>query len=140
MNRILAVVIGFFFIAFTSEITLAQAIGEYGRVLGGAKQGGGGPRPKAPRGDAQKGKGVFQGVGEIKGRPFPTQLIVAAKAAPLYIRQDDETEEIEKLSQGETLVPMVQSTTSGIEWYMVKTRLGNVGWIKASDVKEPATK
>lgn len=140
MNRISTGIIGFFLISLTSQITLAQGIGEYGRVLGGAKQGRAGVGPKTPQVGTQKGKGVFHGVGELKGRPFPTQLVVVAKAAALYPRQDDETEQIEKLVQGEILVPMAQSTTASNEWYMVKTRLGTIGWIKASDVKEPPSK
>ena len=140
MNRIDTVIIGFSLILFTSQITLAQGIGEYGRVLGGAKQGRGRVSPKTPEVGTQKGRSVFHGVGELRGRPFPTQLIVAAKAAGLYPRQDDETEQIEKLSQGEILVPMGQSTSAGIEWYLVKTRIGTIGWIKSSDVKEPPSK
>ena len=115
---------------------MAQGIGEYGRVLGSAKQGSGSGSPKTSRIGTQRGKGIVQGVGGLdSGSPLPGHLVVSAKTAPLYPRQDDETDQIGKLSQGELLVPMMESAGAGIEWYLVKTQKGIVGWIKSTDVK-----
>lgn len=119
---------------------IAQGIGEYGRVLGGATQGSRGVSPKTSGIGVQKGKGVFHGVGDVGGRALTTRLVVAAKVAPLYPRQDDETDQIENLSQGDLLSPVMQSTVGGTEWYMVKTQKGIVGWVKSTDVKEQEAK
>jgi hypothetical protein len=111
-----------------------QAFGEYGRTLGGVT---GGSRPKAPGGlpYGSSGKGSSQGVGDIGGRSFPSRLVVASQEAGLYPRQDDKTEEIDRLTKGESLVPMIQSE-GGKEWYMVKTPKGLIGWVKSTDVRE----
>jgi len=78
-------------------------------------------------------------VGNVGGRALPTRLVVASKTTGLYPRQDDETEKIDQLSQGETLVPMVQAA-GGSDWYMVKTSKGAVGWVKGADVREEKVK
>ena len=116
----------------------AQAFGDYGRTLGGIPQGQGVTGPRAPGGVTQGGSGN-SGVGDVGGRGLPTRLVVAAKSAGLYQRQDDEGEKIDLLSEGETLVPMVQSS-GGNEWFMVKTQKGAVGWVKSADVREEKVK
>lgn len=116
---------------------LAQAFGEYGRTLGGMPRGGiTAPRP--PGGETH-GKSDSGGVGDAGGRRLPIRLVVAVDRAGLYPRQDDESEKLASLSQGETLVPMVMST-GGNDWYMVKTKKGLVGWIKSAEVKEESLK
>ena len=115
----------------------AQAFGEYGRTLGGVPHGGI-IAPKAPGGVTQGGTGSG-GVGVLGGRGLPTRLVVSAKSAGLYPRQDDEAEKIDQLSEGETLQPMVQ-TSGGNDWFMVKTQKGAVGWVKSADVREEKVK
>ena len=90
---------------------LAQAIGEYGRTVGGVGQRQGNVNQKASRASSQnnKGKGVVEGIGDVGGRPVPSALVVASRQAALYPRQDDEAEKIAELSQGDTLIPMGQS-------------------------------
>jgi hypothetical protein len=134
MKVSLAVV--FLFAATFGSATLlfAQAFGEYGRTLGGIPHGQGITGSRAPGGVTQGGT-VSGGVGDLGGRGLPTRLVVASKDAGLYPRQDDESEKIVQLAQGETVTPMVQSA-GGSEWYMVKTQKGLIGWIKATDVRE----
>ena len=67
------------------------------------------------------------------------RLIVAAKQALLFPRQDDEAEKITSLAQGEVLVTLLQAT-GGNDWYMVKTQKGLIGWVKSSDVREQSVK
>jgi len=74
------------------------------------------------------------GVGDLGGKPVASQLVVAAKEADLYPRQDDESEKIDRLSRGDILIPVLQSN-GGNEWFMVKTSSGKVGWVKAADVR-----
>jgi hypothetical protein len=116
---------------------LAQGFGDYGRTLGGIPRG---PTagPRAPGGVNQSG-GDNGGLGDTGGRALPHRLIVAAKNTGLYPRQDDETETIDQLSQGETLVPMVQAS-GGNDWFMVKTQKGIIGWVKSADVREEKLK
>ena len=66
-------------------------------------------------------------------------MIVASKKAALYPRQDDETEKIAELVQGDALIPMAQSN-GGNDWYMVKTQKGMIGWIRSSDVSKETYK
>lgn len=117
---------------------LAQAIGEYGKTVGGVGQRQGQVSQKALRKSSQniKGKGVVEGVGDVGGRPVPSALVVASRQAVLYPRQDDESEKIAELIQGDSLVSMGQSN----EWYMVKTQKGLVGWIKSADVRSETEK
>ena len=118
----------------------AQAIGEYGKTVGGAGQRQGNVNQKASRASSHsKGKGAVEGIGDVGGRPVPSALVVASRQAALYPRQDDEAEKIADLFQGDTLIPMVQSN-GGNEWYMVKTQKGLVGWIKSADVRTETAK
>jgi hypothetical protein len=116
----------------------AQAFGEYGRTLGGIPHGQGITGSRPPGGVTQGGTGSG-GVGDVGGRTLPTRLVVATKDAGLYPRQDEESEKLFQLAQGETLMPMIQSA-GGSEWYMVKTQKGVVGWVKSTDVREERTK
>jgi len=75
----------------------------------------------------------------VGGRALPTRLVISTKDAGLYPRQDDESEKLVQLAQGETVTPMVQSA-GGSEWFMVKTQKGLVGWVKSTDVREEKTK
>jgi hypothetical protein len=118
---------------FIPKIGFAQAFGEYGRTLGGVPHSGI-TAPRAPGGGTQGGSGSG-GVGDVGGRGLPARLVVAVEVAGLYPRQDDESEKLAQLSQGEMLVPMVKSSGRN-DWFMVKTQKGIVGWVKAAEVKE----
>ena len=48
-------------------------------------------------------------------------------------------EKIAQLSEGDKLVPLLQSEGS-INWYMVKTEKGIIGWVKSSDVRKDESK
>lgn len=121
-----------------SQGAFAQAFGDYGRTLGGIPHGQGVTGPRAPGGVTQGGSGN-SGIGDVGGRGLPTRLVVSAKVAGLYPRQDDEAEILDQLSEGETLVPMVQSS-GGNDWFMVKTAKGAIGWVKSADVREVKVK
>ena len=120
---------------FLTTPVFAQAFGEYGRAVGGLPQGVG---PSAPGSAPQGGSGSGR-IGGFGGKALPTRLIVAATETGLYPRQDEESEKLAQLRQGETLVPMVQSS-GGNDWYMVKTQKGIIGWVKSGDVKEEKAK
>jgi len=122
---------------FLTVPIFAQAFGEYGRAVGGLPQGVG---PRAPGSIPQGGSGSGSGViGDLGGKTLPIRLIVAVKETGLYPKQDDESEKLAQLLQGETLVPMVQSS-GGNDWYMVKTQKGVIGWVKSIDVQEEKAK
>jgi hypothetical protein len=121
-------------VSFLTETTvMGQGFGEYGRSLGGATQRQGGVNSDV-LGGSRGGNGVSEGINDLGGRPVPGRLVVASKEAALYPRQDDETQKIASLVQGEVLVPLVQ-TVGGNDWYMVKTKSGLIGWVKSSDVR-----
>jgi hypothetical protein len=141
MNRIVSGFFGLVLIFVVSDIAFAQGIGEYGRVVGGVTQGSRGVGSRTSGVGVKKGKGVVEGVGGVEsGSALPGHLVVSAKGATLYPRQDDETDQIEKLSQGELLVPIMHSTGAPSDWYLVKTQKGTVGWIKSADVQKPEAK
>jgi len=122
------------------QVLSAQAFGEYGRASGGVGGRQSSANSKAAKTQSQnKGKAIIQGVGDLGGRPVPSSLIVASKKAALYPRQDDETEKIAELVQGDALIPMAQSN-GGNDWYMVKTQKGMIGWIRSSDVSKETYK
>jgi hypothetical protein len=141
MRLIKLVALGTLTLFLSPQMLFAQAIGEYGRIVGGVGQRQGNVNQKASGASSQnnKGKGVVEGIGDVGGRPVPPALVVASRQAALYPRQDDEAEKIAELSQGDTLVPMGQSN-GGNEWYMVKTQKGLVGWIKSTDVRTETAK
>jgi hypothetical protein len=119
---------------------LAQAISEYGRIVGGVGQRQGRVSPKASRPSQNaKGKTVVQGIGDAGARPIPSGLVVVSRQIGLYPRQDDTAEKITELSEGDTLMPMIQSN-GGSDWYMVKTQQGVIGWVKAVEVREDTGK
>jgi hypothetical protein len=129
---ILAAVVSF----VSPQLVPAQSISEYGRTLGGV----GGRQSSANSKTAKtqstnKGQATIQGVGDLGARPLPSSLIVESKKAGLYRRQDDETQKIAELSQGDALIPMAQ-INGGKNWYMVKTQKGMIGWIRSSDVSD----
>jgi hypothetical protein len=58
----------------------------------------------------------------------------ASGEARLFTTADDRSEVIESIRDGGTLAPIAEMTgAGGDKWFMVKSRAGNVGWIKASD-------
>ena len=118
------------------QVVFAQAIGEYGRTVGGVGQRQGSVSQKASRATSQNSKGnaVIESIGDSGGRLVPSALFVASRQAALYPRQDEEAEKITELSLGDTLIPIGQSN-GGNEWYMVKTQTGLIGWIKSADVR-----
>src|SRR6185295_19241845 len=63
----------------------------------------------------------------------PASLIVRDSGTPLYAQQDPETEPIMRLQKGEVLTPMAESVGQEI-WYMVRTKQGHVGWVRAADL------
>jgi hypothetical protein len=123
------------------QMIFPQAMGEYGRTLGGVSQRKGNAMPKASTAHRKsaKGKAVLQGIGDLGHRPVPFGLTVVSRQAGLYSRQDDEAEKIDQLFEGDTLVPMVHSI-GGSEWYMVKTSKGLIGWVKSADIREQTAK
>lgn len=114
-------------------IASAQAFGEYGRAVGSIPHGQGITGGGKSLGGGGQGGISSGGVGETGGHGLPVRLIVA-KSTGLYPRQDGEAEKLAQLSEGETLVPMVQAA-GGIDWFMVKTQKGLVGWVMGTDVR-----
>jgi hypothetical protein len=55
-------------------------------------------------------------------------------AAQVFAEADEVSELIETVRDGAALSPVAEMTSGGgVKWFMVKTRNGNVGWIKAGD-------
>ena len=68
-----------------------------------------------------------------EGAGAPPALTARETGVALYARQDAETDRIATLEKGEMLVPMAEAV--GREtWYMVRTKQGLVGWVRAADV------
>ncbi len=64
--------------------------------------------------------------------PAPT-LVVRESGTALYPRQDSETEPVARLKKDETLFPLIESIGTEV-WYMVRTKQGLLGWVRAVDV------
>jgi hypothetical protein len=67
------------------------------------------------------------------GADSPAALSARESGVGLYPRQDGESDRIGTLEKGETLFPIAESVGSQV-WYMVRTKQGLVGWVRASDV------
>ncbi len=69
-------------------------------------------------------------------------LLAASAAAPsrdvnVYAAADDGAAPVETIRDGSALTPMGEMTgAGGDKWFMVKTKAGNIGWIKAGDQAE----
>jgi hypothetical protein len=61
-------------------------------------------------------------------------LTVRESGVALYAQQDEETDRIGTLEKGEALFPIAESVGRGI-WYMVRTKQGVIGWVRAIDVE-----
>lgn len=69
----------------------------------------------------------------LRAADAPAALTVRDAGTPLYAQQDLETEPIMRLQKGETLTPMAESVGQEI-WYMVRTKQGQIGWVRAVDI------
>ncbi len=67
------------------------------------------------------------------GADSPAALSVRESGVGLYPRQDGESDRIGTLEKGEALFPIAESVGSQV-WYMVRTKQGLVGWVRAADV------
>lgn len=134
MQKLIVLIISVTTLLSLTQLLFAQAFGEYGRAVGSVPHGQS-IREGRASGGATRGRVSGGTVGDLGGRSLPVHLIVATRNASLFPRQDDESEKILQLAEGERLVPMVQSE-GGKEWYMVKTQKGLVGWVKSVDVRE----
>lgn len=121
----------------SASSVFAQAFGEYGKAVGSVPHGKTVTGTKGSAGASQgksRGGNVGQ-VGAVPVRDLPSRLVVATSEAGLYPRQDEESQRLEQLGQGEVLTPMMQSA-GGNEWFMVKTQKGVVGWVRSADIRE----
>jgi len=67
------------------------------------------------------------------GADSPAALSARESGVALYPRQDSESDRIGTLEKGESLFPIAESVGSQV-WYMVRTKQGLVGWVRAADV------
>lgn len=72
-------------------------------------------------------------VPKLPAADSPAALTVRDSGTPLYARQDRDTEPILRLEKGETLTPMAESVGQEV-WYMVRTKQGQVGWVRGADI------
>src|SRR5438876_3621891 len=68
--------------------------------------------------------------------PLPATLRVKSQVGGLYAQQDALSEIIAKLGREEEVVPMGKASGASEAWYMVKTKSGQIGWLKANDVED----
>ena len=71
---------------------------------------------------------------QIYGADLSPPLTVRESGVALYAQQDEETDRIATLEKGEALFPIAESVGRGI-WYMVRTKQGVIGWVRAIDVE-----
>jgi peroxiredoxin len=87
-------------------------------------------------GDSSNSAGV---TGSLVSGPvelLPAMLRVKSQVGSLHAQQDSQSEVIAKLGREEEVIPMGRASGSGESWYMVRTKNGAIGWMKANDVEE----
>jgi len=62
-------------------------------------------------------------------------LSVKGKEVYLYANQEEYSETLTRLENGEELIPFASAMAKGAEWHMVKTKYGVLGWVRSSDVE-----
>jgi predicted aspartyl protease len=79
----------------------------------------------------------------VSGAPRDARAAASVQApakvseAMVYATADESSPLIETVRDGSALSPVAEMTgPGGVKWFMVKTRSGNVGWIKAGDHAE----
>ncbi|HWH78494.1 MAG TPA: hypothetical protein VNT76_14025, partial [Candidatus Binatus sp.] len=78
-------------------------------------------------------------IGAARDMPAASAAQTPAKGGEvmLYSAADESSAVIETVRDGAALAPIAEMTgTGGTKWFMVKSKSGNVGWIKASDNAE----
>ena len=86
------------------------------------------------------GAELFFAVTVVSGAPRDARAAASAQAPAkvsevmVYTAADESSTLIESVRDGGALSPIAEVTgPGGLKWFMVKTRSGNVGWIKAGD-------
>ena len=75
----------------------------------------------------------FTATSPVEAGSATPSLTARETGVGLYARQDSETDRIATLEKGEPLFPLAEAV--GTEtWYMVRTKQGLVGWVRAADV------
>ena len=78
----------------------------------------------------------FSSVGRLDGASGP-QKPELRPAVPIFASADESSVVIELNPAGNSLAPIAEMTgAGGSKWFMVKTKAGNVGWIKADTTAE----
>jgi len=79
---------------------------------------------------------IFFLLAPAAGRAADSASSLAARESgvPLYARQDLESEPLDRLEKGEALFPLAESVAQEV-WYMVRTKQGQIGWVRAIDVE-----
>ena len=125
---------------FTQQKINGQAITEYGRQTQGVSKGlpSAKPTPLVPStgGKGAKPTDVRGQFVDIPATRMPSKLQVKQSGASLYAQQDEHSQIINKLDQGEKLAPVAKALGGGETWYMVRTQKGTLGWVRSSDVAE----
>lgn len=67
-------------------------------------------------------------------RAADQQVSVAQTEVQVFMTPDESSLLVESVKDSESLVPLAEITaTGGLKWFMVKTKIGSVGWIKAAN-------
>ena len=77
--------------------------------------------------------GLFSFMRYTEGASSP-QAPAHSAGAQVFASADESSPVIESVADGKSLSPIAEMTgAGGLKWFMVKTKSGNVGWIKAGE-------
>ena len=77
---------------------------------------------------------AFAMLGDVVRTASSASAPAQSSAAQVFAEADESSELIETVRDGAALSPIAEMTGGGgVKWFMVKTKSGNVGWIKAAD-------
>jgi hypothetical protein len=64
------------------------------------------------------------------------QALAKGSGIVVYAAPDETSLPVETVRDGGRLSPIAETTSAGVKWFMVKTKSGSVGWIKAGSNAE----
>ena len=82
------------------------------------------------------GGGIVASITPQPAKPLPAALRAQRDGVSIRRQQDASSESVGQVDRGAEMVPLGKVSGAGEFWYLVKTRNGEIGWVRGGDVEE----